>query len=540
MGVRARLRSLVRDIGPPDPDRTVAGLLAGRPAPRVAVVADRPDAVLPELREAVRLGTDLDRNALHTELAARGRFDLVVIDTADTPLRNRLVVDLLLHTRTGRHLVVHGVEADADDPAGTRAWLDRLQRGASAKGDLPKGMVALAETVREVRYLPGHAVVTNGRRAFAKLNEKQVNVVLQRRGGGRVIDMLPGVAQVRPRSELRESDSARAGSYTQEWTAPDLFLREYDDVVCLRGQVALQRNVVLPDSYRRVGRPMSGNRYLADRGPLFAVPRRKRLPGEVTEGTYFYWDSEFRGHFGHATTEQLSRMWAYARAREEHPDLRVLMAINKGRELAGFEVDILAAFGVRREEILFARSPVRVERLVAATPMFCQPNFVHPGITDVWDTLGAHLEAAAPDGDYPERFFVARRTGKRRCHNAVEVEALFARHGFAILHPEELSLAGQARLFRGASVIAGYAGSGLFNALLVDEPKHLIMVSSESYTAQNEWMIAATRGHRVDVAWCVPDVPMPPNRWVKEAFHSPYTFDFEREGRFVEDILAGL
>ena len=98
----------------------------------------------------------------------------------------------------------------------------------------------------------------------------------------------------------------------------------------------------------------------------------------------------------------------------------------------------------------------------------------------------------------------------------------------------------QARMFREAEAIGGYAGSALFNLLLCETPKRVLMICSESYTAENERMIAALMGHQVDVAWSVADIEMPPGRWVKKAFHSPYVFDHEREGVFLREALAGL
>ena len=56
------------------------------------------------------------------------------------------------------------------------------------------------------------------------------------------------------------------------------------------------------------------------------------------------------------------------------------------------------------------------------------------------------------------RLFCSRRPGKRSCHNAAEVEGLFAAHGFAVVYPEDHPLPEQARMVRDADVVAGFAG----------------------------------------------------------------------------------
>ena len=117
---------------------------------------------------------------------------------------------------------------------------------------------------------------------------------------------------------------------------------------------------------------------------------------------------------------------------------------------------------------------------------------------------------------------------------------MFAGNGFEIIYPEEYDLAIQARIFREAEVVAGYAGSALFNLIFSGSPKHVIVVSSESYTAKNEYVIASAAGHRVDIAWCAAEIPMPRGHWDTRAFNSAFSFDFEREGRFLSEVLADL
>ena len=106
----------------------------------------------------------------------------------------------------------------------------------------------------------------------------------------------------------------------------------------------------------------------------------------------------------------------------------------------------------------------------------------------------------------PLRLFCSRRPGKRTCHNAAEVEALFAAHGFTVVFPEDHPLPEQARMVREADVVAGFAGSGMFQIAFAGGPKHVILVGSESYTASNEYLISSVVGHRLDLVLCRPDV----------------------------------
>lgn len=182
--------------------------------------------------------------------------------------------------------------------------------------------------------------------------------------------------------------------------------------------------------------------------------------------------------------------------------------------------------------------------------MFGNPAYVHPEILRTWAGVGERLAADAPDRTYAQRVFCSRRPrlevpgafegARRECRNGSELEMAFAAQGFEVIYTEDYAITEQARIFREADVIAGYAGSALFNLIFSDSPKHVIVVSSESYTAQNEYLIASVGGHRLDVAWCVAEIPMPEKRWDSTAFNSAFTFDFDREGRFLEKVLADL
>ena len=163
------------------------------------------------------------------------------------------------------------------------------------------------------------------------------------------------------------------------------------------------------------------------------------------------------------------------------------------------------------------------------------PEYVHPDLGATWDRVGRELAALAPDRDYPTRVFCSRRIEKRPCHNAAEVEALFASHGFEVIYPEDYPLAEQAMIFRQAEVVAGFAGSGLFTLCLTGTPKRVVMITSETYAARNEYLMASVLGHEIDLVSCKADGP-----GSGHPMHSGFTFDFDREGAYVESVLASI
>jgi capsular polysaccharide biosynthesis protein len=286
-------------------------------------------------------------------------------------------------------------------------------------------------------------------------------------------------------------------------------------------------HVVLPESFRNPVRRRLRSRTLLDwsqhsvRAPELAEPRS-------LSGTWFYLDNIQRGHFGHALTEQLSHVWGWEQARQRHPDLRALVFNWAGHPVADWELELFEAAGVPRDSITVLDEPARVETLVATTPAYAIGPYVHPEYLTTCHSLGRTLATAAEGGPRAERVFLTRRSDKRRCHNADEVEELFERHGFQVVLPERLPLPEQVQLVRSARVIAGFAGSAMFQLALAERPTHAIVIASETYPAANERQICAAAGHALDLVRCRSDVYT--SGFSEASFHSDYTFDADREG----------
>lgn len=522
----------------------IDAFLVTRPKARIAVLGGSESAVLASLILA-RFGSvtlseippGADESDRHVRLAANGPYHLVLATgPRDSPAE--LLTNVLFHLRRGGLLAVADLGHEQPSPDELTALLIRLRtlrarRRAGEDRRPGTDEERLARAVRRVVFGDDYVVVENRTACLAKMREAEMASLLResRRSVGTVHLHLPPETFT-PRSVVRDHGEESVERAQPDLAVPALELREYEDVVCGPGQLVTAHNILFAETYRHHLRPRMRSRQVVDVAPRFGTMRVDMSAPESLEGPHFHWDSEFPGHYGHTLSEQVSRLWGLQRAREEHPEIKVLAG--RRTELSHvlpFERAVLAAVGFQEQDIVVCDRPLRVERLLTATPMLSMPEYVSPRIAATWDSVGDAIAAGASTRHHPGRFFCSRRTHKRACRNTAEVEALFGRAGFDIVFPEELTLADQIAMFRGADIVAGYAGSALFTLMFCASPKKVIMVAPESYTATNEYLIGAVRGHTVDVFWSRPD---------SESFRSSYRFDLLREGRSLRNHLRAI
>jgi capsular polysaccharide biosynthesis protein len=481
-------------------------------------------------------------DAVHLSLTAGRPWD-VVLDVAGGQGAAHRWPLLLHHVRKGGRVAVRVPDdaaalTDSVDAvlAARRSGVEAPVPGRDLRDNPERDLAALAASTDDLRIDGGWLLATSRIDALAKVPEQDGDAfLLARPAAGRTIAGQPAV-RFASRCVLRASAPTDLPS---EYDAPSVSLREYADVTCLGRQAAYGDGFVLPESYRHPFKRRLRNVAFAEWAPRFV--RWPEAAAAALEGPVFLVDTYVRPHFGHALTDQLGHLWGWHTALERHPDLRALVFAKPGEQLAGWELELLGAGGVDPDRVVVAHEPTAVSVLVATSPLFGMPAYVHPAIATTYAEVGTALASRSAAGSPgPLRLFCSRRPGKRSCHNAAEVEGLFAAHGFAVVYPEDHPLADQVRMVRDADVVAGFAGSGMFQIAFAGGPKHVILVGSESYTASNEYLISSVLGHRLDLVLCRPDVPKDGPGFSNASYQSDFTYDADREGRFLRGVLADL
>lgn len=544
-------------------DRALADLRVRRNGRlRIAVIADEriSSRSAPALRAGTRrrervvaatLGSPTEE--LDLLLVAARTIDAMIVE-AHPDRWPPLLARMIFHVQPGGLLIFRGDPGRPPSPLPSRLrTLDLVRSGdrvPDATGKRASDIRARAAAIAGWDQVGPHVVVrrsdgpVTASEPLLKLTHDEADSALARSGlpRGR---LLAQVAAVRftPRCEVVQTDSDVRHTSIEPIEAPAVSLREYEDVTCLPRQLVLQDGIVLPDSFRHPHRRRPQHVFLEDLSPRFsALQDPMEEPLLLDDVPHVHLDSHYQGHYGHLVTDQLSRMWAWQRIQEEVERPRLLMCTVTQRAggLHPHEKDLLSAFGVDEADVLIFDRPVRVPRLLSAAPMLSNPAYVHPAIDETWRRAGAALAEHAPDRRYAKRIFCSRRSTKRRCRNADEVESLFVEEGFTVVYAEDHPLAEQAAMFRHAEVVAGYAGAAIFNICYVDSPKDIVLLVPESYTAQNEYLMAAVQGHRLTLVWCPSDLPIPESGFSAAAYQSDYVVDLERNGPWLRRRLRAM
>jgi capsular polysaccharide biosynthesis protein len=205
---------------------------------------------------------------------------------------------------------------------------------------------------------------------------------------------------------------------------------------------------------------------------MMTVPRR--LPHVKTGAVFMAWGGRF--NYGHFLLDCLSSLAALHQAgllKEARPVTPPLNAWQKEsiRLLLGEK----GAARVREIE-----APVlRVDDVVFASPM---DHFLHaPNRPLDWvrEQMLAHVDL--PDTGARRVYLSRRADDKRRMVNEEALEAEMVRRGFAIVYPQQLSVAAQIATFRDADIIVAPTGAALANTLFCKPGAKVFEIQPTNY-----------------------------------------------------------
>jgi capsular polysaccharide biosynthesis protein len=270
----------------------------------------------------------------------------------------------------------------------------------------------------------------------------------------------------------------------------EFYLASINNALCLKNQIILYNNKLLPDSFRHYGL-LSTHRSLRYNGvgKSFNLTKNKKDKINWQPGDSIFLSGEFSEEYGHFLLEVVSRLWIL-----DFIDTSQYTFIMNPNDNQLWQLDILKALGIKEKQIVYLGHPTICERLHIPVQSFVLRKYTSTFAHNIWKRIGDYYD----NGVGPEKIYVSRsklKNKRRQLVNEAEVEELFSSHGFHIIHPQELSLSDQINYFRNANIIAGPSGSAMYNCVFQKKSGKKLILTSDTFFKLNDIFInTSTKG----------------------------------------------
>ena len=263
-------------------------------------------------------------------------------------------------------------------------------------------------------------------------------------------------------------------------TIPDIMLHELADVLLYDGIVYSKQGGFFPDSIRTFDQKQVCRFYYGPSAQLRHLGNNYFIPDDpsgsrtvVEPDTIFL--ACFTSHmvYGHWLLEAASCLWALPYAKALAKGAPVKLLLSPVSHVPEYMKQFGAIYGINEQDYYFPSKCMRIKKLFVPTKTYMHMAYVSPIAQRLWLAIGEYHKNKATVEPADKLYISRRHIQKRRMENEEECEALFVRHGFTVVHPQELPLADQIVLFANASHIAGPVGSAVHNIVFSRRPNQL-------------------------------------------------------------------
>ena len=298
----------------------------------------------------------------------------------------------------------------------------------------------------------------------------------------------PSAPMILPLLYGRDEFPAADGKLPEHHEPKALELTEYRDVALIQNNIVLNatNSHLIPPTFSRNRRKFhDGVRYLPEEKVYVT-----RYPVDVenclrVDSPVYYTDTEAPSVYGHVLIETMTRLWAL---HEVPKDVPIVTSVMPGRTLGR----MLSCLGVSLDRVLHIDRPIIARSGLFPTMAVARRDWVHPAAWEIFHRL--KTLALSSDISSPERIFISRsRVLGRDLLNQGEVETYFKSQGFVVVHPQDLPIEDQVKLFSSAKLVAGVAGSAMLNCVFADSAR-ILMLCSEGWLTNSHTLLSQKPG----------------------------------------------
>jgi capsular polysaccharide biosynthesis protein len=188
-------------------------------------------------------------------------------------------------------------------------------------------------------------------------------------------------------------------------------------------------------------------------------------------------------HFGHFLIETVPALW-WARQVDDDVALIFHPFDEAGRNVFAETAhgrDCLALLGLAPDRMVMATADLAVDDLLLPPRHYDMRTGPRYDFREIYRTLTVAAQGSQPTAA-TSRIYLSRRLLKRRLRrlsNDAVVERRLARRGFAIVHPQHMSLVDQINAAAGADIVAGVDGSALHLSAFMQPGSRMLVLQTK-------------------------------------------------------------
>lgn len=268
-----------------------------------------------------------------------------------------------------------------------------------------------------------------------------------------------------------------------------------DNVICLPNRVLLQNEKVCKESFIKHPTHFHGGLILKD--GFYNIVNQNILKEEPKFiDTAIYADTAHPHCFGHVLLEVIaSQLYA---TKFLGMKFKILTSVNIKKYIRWFEL-----YNIKYDDIIQIASPIIVSKLIVPTPLVRLRRYIHPVALNFTREV---LKNNIPTTNIGPYIYISRSNIKTRSlKNEKEIEYIFSKHGFHIVHPEEYSPLQQISIFNNALFIAGTGGSAMHNIIFCNKNAKILYLSSRCWIVVADMLISQFLHNRLGYVLGQPD-----------------------------------
>ncbi|MCZ4060266.1 glycosyltransferase family 61 protein [Pantoea sp. LMR881] len=304
-------------------------------------------------------------------------------------------------------------------------------------------------------------------------------------------------------------------AYPVEIIYPEKRVELFANQIIYPNHVVLNEQMnIMPSTFMRNRKHHHGGvKYQNDGTYIITKKYEETHEAKLIESPVYHADTDHPDVYGHVLLEVIPSLWAKDLLSEK--DLKIATSIKMNKSYAA----IFNALNIKLNKVITLSEPCKVKQLLFPTKIVQRRKFIDPITFNIYERLKNQLSCMT-DLTCPERIYISRsKVPGRELLNELELEDIFKQKGFTIIHPQELSIYEQVKIFSNAKLIAGVGGSAMHNTVYSAPDAKVLIICSTGWLVVADSLICQQKdqlgyifgeptqfpqgGHRTQSTWKV-------------------------------------